>query len=55
MESASKKDVSFEKDQTDLDDKFEELKRPVYKGKKLDDPVASAVVLPLRCSKLTSG
>jgi len=34
----------FEVEQMELDDKFEELKQPVYKGKKLDDPIPSAVV-----------
>ena len=36
----------FDTDQMELDDRFEELKQPVYKGKKLDDPIPSAVVLP---------
>jgi hypothetical protein len=36
----------FEVEQMELDEKFEELKQPVYKGKKLDDPIASAVVFP---------
>jgi hypothetical protein len=39
-----KKNVSFEADQMDLDDKFEELKKPMYKGKRIDDPIASPVV-----------
>lgn len=34
----------FEAEQMELDDKFEELKQPIYKGKKLDDPIPSAVV-----------
>jgi hypothetical protein len=39
-----KKNVSFEVENMDLDEKFEELKKPFYKGKKLDDPIASPVV-----------
>jgi hypothetical protein len=39
-----KKNVSFEVEHMDLDEKFEELKKPLYKGKKLDDPIASPVV-----------
>jgi hypothetical protein len=39
-----KKNVSFEADHMDLDDKFEELKKPMYKGKRIDDPIASPVV-----------
>jgi hypothetical protein len=39
-----KKNVSFEVEHMDLDEKFEELKKPFYKGKKLDDPIASPVV-----------
>jgi hypothetical protein len=31
----------------DLDEKFEELKAPLFKGKKLDDPIKSPLVLPL--------
>jgi len=40
----SEKKVSFEADLMDLDEKFEELTKPIYKGKKLDDPIPSAVV-----------
>ena len=38
------KSVSFEADLIDLDYKFEQLKQPVYKGKKLDDPIPSPAV-----------
>jgi hypothetical protein len=38
------KSVTFEAEQMDLDDKFEELKQPIYKGKKLDDPISSPAV-----------
>jgi hypothetical protein len=40
----SQKNVTFEAEQMDLDERFEELKQPVYKGKKLDDPISSPVV-----------
>lgn len=40
----SQKNVTFEAEQIDLDEKFEELKQPIYKGKKLDDPISSPVV-----------
>ena len=39
-----KKNVSFETDVMDLDEKFEELTKPVYKGKKLDDPIRTPAV-----------
>ena len=39
-----KKNVSFETDSMDLDEKFEELTKPVYKGKKLDDPIRTPAV-----------
>lgn len=45
-DSPSEKKVSFEADLMDLDEKFEELTKPIYKGKKLDDPIPSAVVSP---------
>lgn len=46
-ERLSKKNVSFEAELMDLDEKFEELKKPFYKGKKLDDPIPSpAVTIP---------
>jgi hypothetical protein len=46
----STKNVSFEADLIDLDEKFEELKQPVYKGKKLDDPIRSPLVrTPIFC------
>jgi hypothetical protein len=41
---AAAKQVSFEDDVMEVDDKFEQLKQPVYKGKKLDDPINTAVV-----------
>ena len=41
------KQVAFESEQMDLDDKFEELKAPLFKGKKLDDPIKSPLVLSL--------
>lgn len=42
------KQVAFESEQMDLDDKFEELKAPLFKGKKLDDPIKSPLVfIPL--------
>jgi hypothetical protein len=41
------KQVAFESEQMDLDDKFEELKAPLFKGKKLDDPIKSPLVLIL--------
>ena len=47
-----KKNVSFEADLISLDDKFEELKKPVYKGKRLDDPISSVVV---RSSRFVRG
>ena len=43
-DSPSEKNISFEADLMDLDEKFEELTKPIYKGKKLDDPIPSAVV-----------
>jgi hypothetical protein len=43
-DSVSKKNVSFEVEQMDLDERFEELSRPIYKGKRLDDPIPSPVV-----------
>jgi len=53
-DSASEKKVSFEADLMDLDEKFEELTKPIYKGKKLDDPIPSAVVqTPFRWLLLT--
>jgi hypothetical protein len=55
MESVSEKNVSFEAEQMDLDEKFEELKKPVYKGKNLDDPISSPVVCSLTSWKLTQG
>jgi len=40
-----KKNVSFQEvDNMDMDEKFEALRQPMYKGKKLDDPIPSAVV-----------
>jgi hypothetical protein len=42
--SETKKQVAFETDQMDLDEKFEQLKAPLYKGKKLDDPIKSPLV-----------
>jgi hypothetical protein len=48
MEVVSKKNVSFEAEQMDIDEKFEELKKPMYKGKRLDDPIASPVVCSMR-------
>jgi len=55
MESVSKKGVSFEAEQMDLDEKFEELKKPIYKGKKLDDPISSPVVCTSNSCMLTLG
>ena len=53
-DSSSEKTVSFEADLMDLDEKFEELTKPIYKGKKLDDPIPSAVVqTPFRWLLLT--
>lgn len=45
--SETKKQVAFESGQMDLDEKFEQLKAPLYKGKKLDDPIKSPLVLSL--------
>jgi hypothetical protein len=39
-----KKNVSFETDLIELDEKFEELTKPVYRGKKLDDPIRTPAV-----------
>jgi hypothetical protein len=49
--STSKKNVSFEAEQMDLDERFEELKKPMYKGKRLDDPIPSPVVNSLILSQ----
>ena len=40
----AKKQVAFEAEQMDLDEKFEQLKAPLFKGKKLDDPIKSPLV-----------
>jgi len=42
----TKKTVSFEPEQMDIDDKFEELTQPMYKGKRIDEAIPSAVVYP---------
>ncbi len=48
----TKKQVAFEAEQMDLDEKFEQLKAPLFKGKKLDDPIKSPLVsLPVHPSK----
>jgi hypothetical protein len=47
METVSNKNVSFQAELMDIDAKFEELKKPMYKGKRLDDPIASPVVRPI--------
>ena len=36
--------VSFDDEHMDIDAQFEELKKPVYKGKRLDDPIPTAMV-----------
>jgi hypothetical protein len=42
-----KKTVTFDVDeQMDLDERFEELTQPMYKGKRIDDPIPSPVVTP---------
>lgn len=46
-DEAPRKHVSFEADQMDLDEKFEQLKAPIYKGKMLDDAISSPVVWTL--------
>lgn len=52
----SQKNVTFEVEQMDLDQRFEELKQPVYKGKKLDDPISSPVVqLLMGINAITDG
>jgi hypothetical protein len=44
---AAKKTVTFDVDeQMDLDERFEELTQPMYKGKRIDDPIPSPVVTP---------
>jgi hypothetical protein len=43
MEGPSKT-VSFEADLMDLDSRFEELTKPMYKGKRIDEPIPTAVV-----------
>jgi hypothetical protein len=43
-EGAAAKQVSFEDEVMEVDAKFEELKQPIYKGKKLDDPINTAAV-----------
>ena len=44
---AAKKTVAFDVDeQMDLDERFEELTQPMYKGKRIDDPIPSPVVTP---------
>jgi hypothetical protein len=47
-DAAPPKQVAFEDEVMEVDAKFEELKQPVYKGKRLDDPINTAAVqLPL--------
>ena len=43
------KSVSFEDEMMDLDDKFNELTKPVYKGKRIDEPIPTAVVTGIPC------
>lgn len=54
----TKTQVAFEAEQMDLDEKFEQLKAPLFKGKKLDDPIKSPLVslpvLPPKCTRTSS-
>jgi len=44
-DKTAKKTVAFDVDeQMDLDERFEELAQPMYKGKRIDDPIPSPVV-----------
>ena len=36
----------IEEDVLAVEEKFEQLRQPMYKGKKLDDPINTAVVRP---------
>jgi hypothetical protein len=49
---AMDKSVSFADEMMDFDDKFEELTKPMYKGKRIDEPIPNAVVIAI--SVLTS-
>lgn len=46
----TQKAVSFEPEQMDVDDKFDELTKPMYKGKRIDEAIPSAVVGSLHIS-----
>lgn len=42
---AAKKTVSFDLEgQMDIDERFQQLAQPMYKGKRIDDPIPSPVV-----------
>ena len=46
-ERAAPKTVAFDvEEQVDLDERFEQLTKPMYKGKRIDDPIPSPVVRP---------
>ena len=55
--SHTKKSVAFEPEKMVIEDSFEELTKPIYKGKRIDEAIPTAVVnpftLPLLEIKLT--
>jgi len=50
--AAARHESFIEEDVMAVDEKFEQLKEPIYKGKKLDDPINTAVVRSTSSSSL---